>query len=348
MNPFELAPSHASRIGGLGGALPAPENGYAFRTKPLFVPAGEVGVTLTFEGLQASKGVLLIEISGGEEGARRQLQLRTVSLVDLAAAGGVEHIALMNGHGDAYVVAGHIYDDTDAIAESLSVRIVVNALPATIQTAGALNTMARVPRLAGLDLPSFEHPTSQTWSKEQMGDPAFQSACNIFGLEVDAASWSAAYVFQAIRYLLGNLSGLKGFGAGLHAEIISGGFGAEQAEVVGHPSLDPAHWPPAKNFDFAWLIFEVPIIHAGHLFWMINLLLDRLRPGGVLAVAFTFEHGRMPREQCEVLTRGDVEVFALRLLGQGHSVAQLKFRAGNQPLPVGTRTPFGLMAQRAA
>jgi hypothetical protein len=344
---FELIPSFFSRIGGLHGEHAAPEEGYAFSTIPLTAVAGEVVVTLNLEGLQASRGTLLVEISGGKEGARRQLKLRTIALADLAAAGGVEHIALLNGQNDDYSVAGYIHDDTDAIVRNLSVRIAVTPLPADGQNIGAIHAMARAPRLASVDAPSFARPTSQTWSKDQMEGPAFHSACQAVGLDTGVASWSGAYVYQAIHHLLGNVSGLKGFGAGLNAETVAQGFNANHAETFGHWSLDPTHWPQANDIDFAWLIFEVPIIPVGHLFWMIGLLMERLRPGGVLVVVFTMEHGRMPLEKCEVPTRGDVEIFALRLLAQGHSVPQLKFRAGAHLLPAGTRAPFGLMVQRA-
>ncbi|MET1756872.1 hypothetical protein ABVV53_15625 [Novosphingobium sp. RD2P27] len=317
-------------------------------TTPLIAPAGSINFTLAFEGLTASRGALLVEISGGEEGERRQLELRTVALAELAAAGGIERIALVSDRREAYTVAGYIYDDTDAAAQNLSIQIEVDASPAANLKVGSPTAMARVARLAAVELPTFAHPTSQTWSIEQMKDPAFRSACRIVGLDESTGSWSAAYVCQALRYLLGDISGSRGFGAGLSAEIISRAFTAERADVIVHQSLDPAHWPPADNLDFTWLIFELPIIPADHLFWMINLLMDRLRPGGAVAVVFTFEHGRMPHEQCDVVKRGDVETFALRLLAQGHSVAQLKFRAALRPLPVGTRTPFGLMVRRAA
>lgn len=346
MDPFEADPSHSSRIGGLGGGKPASETAYAFRTSPLAAPAGRVSFHLSFEGLQASSGTLLIEISGGQDSERRQLKLRTVALAELAASGGVEHISLVSNRRQTYTVAGSIYDDTDAVAQRLSIQISVEPSPVGETAEG--HTMARVSRLAGLNPPTFAHPSSQTWSKEQMHEPAFRSACQAVGMDVAAGSWSAPYVYQAIRYLVGELSGTRGFGAGLSAEIIANAFSAQGADVIGHWSLDPAHWPAANDLDFTWLIFEEPLIPAGHLFWMINLLMDRLMPGGALALVFTFEHGRMPHEPCDVLKRGDVEIFALRLLAQGHSVAQLKFRAGNRPLPVGTRTPFGLMIRRAA
>ena len=347
INPFEQAPSHASRIGGLGGSQPAPEAAYAFKTSPVIAPAGTVRFTLSFGQLQASSGALLIEISAGLEAGRRQLKLRTVPLAELAASGGIEWIDLVSDRRETYTVAGYIYDDTDAVAQSLSIEIVVEAAP-TSGSVAAAQAMAKVARLAGLDEPSFAHPVSQTWSKEQMSEPAFHSACQALGLEAGAAPWPAPYIYQAIRYLAGDTSGARGFGAGLSAEIIANAFNAGGADATGHWSLDPAHWPAASDLDFAWLIFEGPVISAGHLFWMISLLLDRLAPGGAMAVVFTVEHGRMPHEQIEIMKRGDAEIFALRLLAGGHSVAQLKFRASGRPLPVGTRTPFGLMIRRAA
>lgn len=344
MDPFGWASSYVSRIRGLGGTQVALESAYTFKTTPLTAPSGNVSFDLKFKGLQASRGALLIEISAGQDSTWRQLKLRTVSLAELAAAGGVERITLTSDQREAYSVAGYIYDDTDAVAQSLSLNVSVNAL----NSPSADLPMARVARLAGLELPSFAHPTSQTWSREQINEQAFHSACKSLALDAVTASWSAAYIYQATCYLLGDLSGLKGFGAGISADIIANAFITKHADAICHLSLDPVHWPPANNLDFTWLIFEEPLIPVGHLFWMINLLIDRLSPGGVLIIVFTLEHGRMPTEQCDVLKPGDVEIFALRLLAQGHSVAQLKFRAANRPLPLGARTPFGLTVQRAA
>jgi hypothetical protein len=291
---------------------------------------------------------MLIEVSSGQENERRQLAVRTIDLAQLAASGGVEHIGLTSDRRQAYTVEGYIHNTTDAAAQSLAIQISVEALLTANAHSTSKNAMARVARLAGLELPSFAHPTSQTWSAEQMREPAFRSACKILSLSADVDSWPIAYVYHATRYLVGALAGTRGFGAGLSAEAIAEAFVAGEADAIAHWTLDPAHWPPADDLDFAWLIFEAPIIPAGHLFWMINLLLDRLSPGGVLVVVFTLEHSRLPQDKCDVLKRGDVETFALRLLAQGHGVAQLKFRAADRPLPAGRRTSFGLLVRRAA
>lgn len=347
LDPFGYEPSHASKISGLGGEHAPPEEGYVFRTAPLVTPEGHVAISVTFDQLRASRGTLLIEIVGGDSHDRRQVGLRTVGLADLAAAGGTERITMMSDRREAYAIIGYIYDDTDAVANGLSVHIAVGDSPTDDVGGGLPGGMARVPRLAGLAPPSFEHPSSQTWSPAQTEEPAYRSVCRSLGMDTGPAAWPEAYTYQALRYLVGNFAGLRGFGASASPSILADTLNARGATTLMSSSLDPGQWPPVNDLDFCWSINEGPAEDLNSMFWRVAGLIDRVRPSGAVTMVFPFEHGRMSNEFGESSKRNDVEILALKLLAHGHGVAQLKFRPAEQPYRPGTRTHFGLMVRRA-
>lgn len=343
MDPFAWAPAHASRIQGLGGRRSAPESAYAFQTAPMVAPAGVITVAVAFAGLTASRGTLLIEITAVDGGERRQLGLRTLSLADLAAKNGTEQITLTRDRRGTYAVAGNIYDNTDATAEGLTIEMAVSGFKHSAKTK---HGMTRVSRLAGTELPSFTHPTSQTFSREQVKEASFHSSCGTLGLAPNAASWPAAFLLHALRYQLGDISGHCGLGVGASADLIGGALTSMGATIVNSPNFDPAKWPEGSELSFAWLNVDQQSEPALHLFVKACILIERLRIGGVLAMVFPFEHGRMPWDACDVLKRNDTEIIALKMLAGGHSVAQLKFRTAEGLLPLGTRTPFAMIIHR--
>ena len=348
LNPFESEPSHVSRIAGLGGRRPAADPDYAFRTAPLVVTPGHFDVTITFDCLHATRGTLLIEVVEGPGIERRQVRLRTVALAEMAARGGIEHLSIENDRGGAYSVAGYIHDDTDAAAGGMTIHILSNQSAMAAQGTLLSNAMMPVGRLAGLALPSFAHPSSQTWSPAQEDEPAYRTACRALGIDDRTASWPEAYVYKALCCLLGDLSGLKGFGVTVHSGALLNALKSQDVETFVSERTDPAHWPSFTELDFAWLVNEGQTEDARIVVWTALALIDRLRPGGALVMVLPFEHGRMSQESSEVLTRNDVEVLGLRLLAQGHGVAQLKFRPANQAFPSGTRTPFGMMLRKVS
>lgn len=343
MDPYARAPAAASRIRGLGGSQPAAESGYAFQTAPLVAPPGLVAITVAFTGLSASRGTLLIEVAAIDGAECRQIGLRTVSLADLAAKGGAEQITLSRDRRGTYSVAGHIYDDTDGAAAALTIGIAVSSFK---RGTDAEHRMTRVSRLAGIEPPNFEHPASQTFSREQVREAVFRSTCKSLGITPDATSWSAAFILHALRYQLGNLSGCRGFGVGPSAGLIGRALKSMGAMVVESSSFNPAEWPVGTESDFAWLDVERQPEPALHLFVKACSLIERLKIGGMLAMVFPFEHGRMPRDACDVPKRSDVEIIALKMLAGGHSVAQLKFRTMEGPLPAIARTKFGMIVHR--
>ena len=353
MDPFAWEPSAASRIDGLGGGQRLRDGSYAFHTPYLAAPAGLATFSINFVNLQATRGTLIVEIFGGGVADRRQLRMRTLSLAELAAAGGGIEISLPSDRGETYAVAGHIYDDSDARADGATVQIVVvrgsKRSAAQMQAAG----MVRVARLAGIDLPSFQHPSSQTWSLPQLDEKPFLSAVADLGLEPRTSCWGAAFVYHALRYQFGSLDGYTGIGMGDHfEELVQGlqtlGAHVHPAGAHVHPAAQIAALPsPPHDYDFAWVIANEPEASPAALLATALRLAGQVRAGGIVVLVFPWEHSRMPLESCPVSKRGDIEILALKLLAQGHGVAQLKFRAGDRRFAPGTRTPFALLFHRA-
>jgi hypothetical protein len=346
MDPFAWAPAYASRIGGLGGEQTAAEEAYAFQTGQLIAPAGFVVITIRIDGLRASRGTLLIEVAGVDGAERRQLELRTLSLVALAEGGGVEQIALTSARRDTYAVAGYIYDDSDAVADAMSVSIAVSGSQQPAARPSASGIMAKVARLVSVEPPNFTHPVSQIFSPEQINEEAFRSVCRILNVAVQNSSWSAAFLFHALRYQFDELAGRRGLGVGRSASVVTRGLASQGAEVDHVASFDPAEWPEGGNLDFVWLDVDQSPEPPLFLFIKACCLIERLRIGGVLAMTFPLEHGRMPSDVCDVPKRSDVEIIALKMLAGGHSVAELKFRTVKGPLQAGMRTPCSLIVHR--
>ena len=266
----------------------------------------------------------------------------------------------------------HMAIATEAIgAPPASDAAAADAVPQTRDTA----------RLVGTGQPSFTNPYSQPWTPIQLHEAAFAARCADLGLASDAPqTWSEAFVLQTlIKY--GSLApGRSGIGfdcggqslpwslsrdarilmtrfdeptveADLGKEWAALSMQAPQpgfAENVAFTTLAPHSLPPGYHgvFDFAWWIapHDIAPAEATH---QLSAVTTALKSGGIAVLVIPYHpnaYAGSKRVEARTVTRTVIERFALEVIAQGHSVAQLRF---GTILDMPAATQFGIIVARS-
>jgi hypothetical protein len=226
VDPFAGKPGLASRIAGIGGKASSTDPSYVFRTLPLRFPAGEASFSIDFRSLEASKGVLCVEIYSmlnQIDSISTRVKITTIALRDLVKHDGFVVIHLNCQQNMLYGIAGFMEEDTDASASDLIVRANSDNAGFGIDTfsfghendgklvelvAHRENTPkvrpsrvepVLIPRLADLSMPSFAEPMSQYMTISQCAHPDYKYWVDRLGSSDDESSWGAAFVLQVLN-----------------------------------------------------------------------------------------------------------------------------------------------------
>ena len=111
LDPFAFWPDIASRLVGLGGEGRSENPDYAFHTLYISCGAGPIVFTVSFSGLRAQRGTLILRIHELPEvmGAHaRQVALSQAQLIDLIRGDGSVSLAATARAGNHYAILGFI------------------------------------------------------------------------------------------------------------------------------------------------------------------------------------------------------------------------------------------------
>lgn len=337
IDPFAFFYNHASAIRGLGGDARSPDPRYCFHTPYVEVRPGMAWFELSLSGVRASRGELALRVhafrpESGENAslaAAGRLNVWVEDKQDLQVK--VRFAALRDVK---YAFYGHFLEDGDIFADGVAVALVepegeeaiyiepprsvliVHDEKRDVRPANALIHAGPV---------QLNVPVSQDCSRSQLAEIGEASAGGeAFG------RWSEAVCLAAMR-----------------AYGVSGT--ALEGQVVG--PVTPAFWQELVAARFALRpMDEQPLgedagVFSDFLLWptgpstdpdpvarweKVKAWLARLKIGGLAVIHLRYRYIPGPLHASsatdgEYLTRNEIGKWALRLIGEGFSVAPLAF-----------------------
>jgi hypothetical protein len=390
LDPFGFYGATRSRIGGLGSSGTLPYDRFAFHTPYTPLGGGEVQVTLSFLGLQASMGTLSIQVNLLPESAEppvRRIAETLVTLPDLVQEDGIIRLDFDALAGASYAIEGIVEAETDAVARALQIAVEARDLNDAMReqlfeartgflTDGGSDASS-CPALISSAKATMARPSSQMCTASQMDEPAYKRWLGVLGepARFHRKQWEVIYILQVLDSAGMLRPGRKGLGFAVGREPLPAIMAAHGVEILAtdlpedhastrlwsttnqHGCLDALRYPQlcvntifdrnvsfrAVNmtdipddlggFDFCWsaCAFEhLGSIEAGLSF--VQRSLDPLRPGGISVHTTEFNVTSndltMEHRTTSLFRRRDMEVLALRLIAEGHDVAQIKLDSG--------------------
>lgn len=177
-DPFGFFPGAASRVAGLGGAGPLPQPTYLFHTPHLPAPSSRLRLEGRFDGLDASAGVLVLEIMARSPGSsapsdlvvRKRLKLRR-----LARGDGRFAIECDAAEGVRYAALGHLAGDGEARARGLDLCWIGTGDPYPERDPDLFRIDPADPLadLYAIGPATLKEPVSQPCTARQLTEPAY-------------------------------------------------------------------------------------------------------------------------------------------------------------------------------
>ena len=338
VDPFSYWPEHSSAIRGFGGSNLSPDPRYLFHTNYLEVRPGPASYELKISGGRASYGELMIRVhavrpDSGQDaslvgGAR--LNLVAEELQDYAV-----HVRFAAQRGVHYAFYGYFLEEFQINADGL--RVLLNesegdeeiypepprsvlAYPEALGDVRPPNALVHVipPRLAA--------PVSQACTAAQLSE--LKAKLHSVGSFND---WAEALCMNALSTYGMNVPALEGLMVGPCSDRFSE-LMTQCGFSMTHMDADP---PPTPKSDvFADFVLWPEGLHgepdAERRWDICKAWLGRLKIGGlgVIVVYFRPENGpprSNPTDDGDSVTRNEIGRWALRLIGEGYSVAPLAF-----------------------
>jgi hypothetical protein len=356
LDPFAFWPDIASRLQGLGGSERAEDPDYAFHTLYVSCGTGAIVFTLRFSNLKAQRGTLILRVHELPEvmGAHaRQIAISQTQLTELIRSGGSVSLPAMARTGNHYAILGHIYGDTVATADALTIEVerrTPDPNDHTMPTRFRAQTtrIGAAPQIVGPREGSLVTPVSQLCTVAQVNEAVFEAVLRQIGDLKDRSTldrWDHAYLARVLdRYDVAR-SGARGLGIGALGDPLAGWLVQHGCSLVvttpeqppADPSLpaeievrqlDPRAIEDLSGFDFAWATRAGGVGGSDRqeVLRFIEDGLRALKPGGLLTLVLPIDVA--PREIGDdhvgpLLRRSDISRLVLLLLSRGHQVAQV-------------------------
>ena len=212
LNAFDYVPDWSSRILGLGGPMPAPDPNYAFHTPYTDFGDSPALVSVQFEGLQATHGIIVIRIGAlpRRQGAMAfQVAAQEFPIWVMAKDGEPMRIRFRPSPDNLYAVMGHIFNDTDAAATgvAISVRRASEVTAEAEALANQRRTLFGAPsvrpaaQLTTVERPTLAYPVSQMPTADQYREAAYAEWSARLGESSprDPEQWRQIYILQVLR-----------------------------------------------------------------------------------------------------------------------------------------------------
>ncbi|UAK24990.1 hypothetical protein [Sphingomonas nostoxanthinifaciens] len=356
VDPFDFFPQTASRIGGLGGAVPSQDPYYVFHTGYFEAAPGPSRFIVQFDGLRARRGTLWLRVHmlPMEPGSRAVMaNSDRIQLNRLIQHGGRAEIRFEGFRGMSFALYAGIQDDTDAEAAGVSVWFdrpcnsnKTSTIVADIRsTVFGRDDVRPIAHMLSPEPPSFADPVTQVATHAQMDEPSYRGGARTLGLQGDASDWPELYVCQVLsRYGMAQ-AGAAGLGlqaqfgslpaylgrAGVTVTAATTGAGESPAPIA--PGVESRSAPllplPADlvNFDFLWSI-DAPeaLVGPAEMLPFVEGTLAALRPGGIAVHVCRYRLRDSSGFQPAAIGRVELERILLVLISRGHEVAQFRFR----------------------
>lgn len=186
VEPFGYFINHASAIAGLGGGEPSPAPDYFFHSGYEPVRTGRAAFHLTLTGARATRGELTLRVHAHKPGTGSDIELAGGArclLTDIRD-GKLTIVARFSAAPDVqYALYGHFTEPTDLDVDTIVVRLEETERPQRTQVKGRSTFGNKIDAYFSKDIarlcsdtsPSLLTPTSQFCTQSQLLDPDFYS-----------------------------------------------------------------------------------------------------------------------------------------------------------------------------
>lgn len=339
IDPFSYYPGCASAVPGLGGTEPPPEPGYCFHTDYVAVRPGIATYQVRLDGVEASRGRLALRVHALRRDGVGNARFVAGAQVDVRAdqgrelCVGVQFVAEPQMH---YAFYGKFVRETDLRAVSLDVRLDErpgqgHAEPPPSVLASALDRREALQARALLHVlshPLFA-PVSQDCTIAQMAELRAGDGAGTGGLD----DWAEALCLNALRVHGATSAALEGLVIGACSPEFLAMLRVDGAHVHMLPAIPP---PDADSTLFGdFLVWPEGLQHgldSAARWGAIRDWFARLKLGGIGVMTCRFRPRRVALGAVEAIddqmvTRSEIERWAVQLITEGYSVDPLVFSA---------------------
>ncbi|KQM67804.1 hypothetical protein ASE75_02580 [Sphingomonas sp. Leaf17] len=370
IDPFVFWPERRSRVTPLGGPEQGDDPDYAFHTLYVGCGTGWIQFDLTFEGLTAERGTLILRIHELADVLGADARLVTLSqtqLLEVIRSGGRVTIGTEATDGFSYAILGHVHGDCVAMADALRIdvtRRTPDADDPAIATRYSSERVGAVGQLIAPEPPTLKAPVSQVCTLAQFKEPVFADWAQHVGAGRETgsiATWERVFIARALdRYDVAR-SGARGLGVGGLGDPLADALASAGCRLV-LTSPEPRDAPlpvgatarlfdphavpdDIAGFDFCYVTRDGgPDLDRQGSLRFVEDLLRGLKPGGLAVVMLSMdviENGTFAG-----LPKREIDRLALVLVSRGHQVAQLRHIGGEAVVEDG-RSACGLIIRKA-
>lgn len=347
VDPFDYWETHSSAIAGMGGRERSPDPRYVFHTRYHEVRAGRAQFILRLTGVFASFGELSVRLHAWKPATNSNVSL--VSGARLFFEGKEEAnltlpVRFAAQDGVLYALYGYLAEDSDLTAKALQVFIdepedAGKRLPEPPRSFLTADRQVEEVRPANALLhygpTEIEHPVSQNCTLEQVAALGSGAVGQERAETSDAAitRWSEALSLNALTTYGATDSGLQGLLVG----PVSADY-TNQLERFASLTHVQGGRPPSREssdfYDFLLMPGGLEVAAEGsdaaRRWEAIEDWLARMKIGGLAILGLRYRPAidlvsSSGAVDMRMLSRNEIGQWALRLIGNGYSVAPLAF-----------------------
>lgn len=353
LDPFSFWPNYSSAMPGFGGPDSSPDPFYCFHTTYHEFQPGLVSFNVQISGARASKGELEFRVNGYRADSGMDAVLVAGARVSLESVQDEVNVPLNIAAlpSVTYAIFCRYTEPSDLSIEG----IVITADEAGDDDLSAYashhvgTTNYGTPRLDQQSIlvasgePSLTFPCSQPMTAAQLDDDDFWTSApvTLTAIEDPAERWRNAYVYQALKiygFLTHGATGIITTGQeGPLCPLI-----AQHGCLIG--TLEPGQ--PAGPIDFAigmhTTLDQETLDLASHILRSIRTVSH----GGIGIFTFTYLPRKLHDEAAILPDQQMIQRAALRIIGHGCDVAQLRFPEQDRSESTAHGpVPFGLIVR---
>lgn len=243
--PFDFWPTRSSRIQGLGGSESSEDPAYVFHTRYVSLESSTVRCSLVFTGLTATLGSMIVRVNALPlDGSRPAETIKTwpIAVKEIVAAGGTMRLTFDAVDGMQYAVLGHLYTETDAVAQSFTILLDAairqphfeQQVEAARKSIFGQRVFRRASRLLAHGKATLADPVSQTCTASQFNEPAYDQWLERLKLAKHRhrKQWEFVYILQTLERYGMLKAGARGLGFGVGIEPLPAAMAAIGCSIV--------------------------------------------------------------------------------------------------------------------
>lgn len=344
VDAFSYWPENASALSGFGGERRSPDPCYCFHTQYHEVQPGPARYVFRLNGVRATRGELQVRVHCYREPNNALVSLVSSTRMPMERCGdaGSVEVRFQAMRGVRYAFYGYFTEDSDISADHVAVELWEteggdDSYVEPPRSALAMNEVEREVRPANALIHaggvSLKHPVSQDCTIAQLRE---LERADTGDREAALQAWRETVCVNALWTYGVHVTGLEGWLVGLvssaaRAQIASARFVLRDFKQAAAPDVrqegfaDFLLWPEGPDLEGT----------ATQRWEQIASWIACLKIGGFAAIGLRYQLDDEMISATQAvsaahLSRNEIGRWALRLVGQGCSVAPLAFRPRNE------------------